>query len=125
MIPDTIVVVRLLSDNISLIFFQIKNCSIVIGGALAGAVAGVFAVPLALCLLGFTCCGIMAGSAAACCQSGIGDVQSGSCFSSLQSTGAGGGGCAYLIVICIIGVPIGIFVGGMYTETYFHCFTSG
>lgn len=106
-----------------------KNCSIVLGGALGGAGIGIIAVgvivPLALCVLGFTCWGIMAGSAAACCQSGIGDVPADGCFSCVQSLGAGGGGWTYLIIACIIGIPIGLYVGGMYAETYYHCFTSG
>ncbi|KAJ6640956.1 hypothetical protein Bhyg_05889, partial [Pseudolycoriella hygida] len=98
---------------------SLRNCSIVLGIAIGGAVCGSLAiligVPLVLCVLGFTCCGIAAGSAAACCQSGIGDVPADSCFSCLQSTGAcGGGGCVYLIVSTIIGIPLGLYVGGYY-----------
>lgn len=105
-----------------------KNCSIVVGGALVGAVIGTLAVgvgvPLILCLFGFTCWGIMAGSAAACCQSGIGNVPAGSCFSCLQSTGAGGGGCTYVIFACVIGIPLGLCLGGYYADSYFNCFSS-
>lgn len=67
----------------------------------------------------------MAGSAAACCQSGIGDVPAGSCFSCVQSLGACGGGWTYLIIASIIGIPLGLYLGGLYTETYYHCFTGG
>lgn len=102
-----------------------RSCSIVVAGALAGAVIGTLAVglgvPLVLCLLGFTCWGIMAGSAAACCQSSIGNVPSGSCFSCLQSLGAGGG-TTYIVISCIFGIPIGLYAGGYHTNTYYQCF---
>lgn len=65
----------------------------------------------------------MAGSAAACCQSSIGNVPGGSCFSCLQSTGAGGGK-AYIIFACIVGVPVGFGLGGYIADTYFHCFSN-
>ncbi len=96
--------------------FQIKNCSIVIGGSLSGGVIGILVVgvviPLALCVLGFTCWGVMAGSAAACCQSNIGNVPSGSCFSCMQSLGAGGGGCLVYLSIACIGILPGLYFGG-------------
>lgn len=104
-----------------------KNCTIVIAGALTGAVIGTLAfalvLPLVLCLFGYTCWGIMAGSAAACCQSSMGDVPAGSCFSCLQSLGAGGG-WTYIIIGCVVGIPIGLCVGGYYADTYFHCFSA-
>lgn len=107
---------------------QTKNCSIVLGGALAGACIGFISVgvalPLVLCLLGFTCWGIMAGSAAACCQSNIGDVPSGSCFSCFQSLGAGGGMMTYILISCFVGMPVGFYFGGYYTDTYFHCLSA-
>jgi len=104
---------------------KIEDCSIVFGGALAGALIGPFAVGLGLllvlCLVGFTCCGVMAGSAAACCQSSIGDVSAGSCFSCFQSIGAGG--YAYFVIVLVIGIPLGLGLGGYIAETYVHCFS--
>lgn len=103
-----------------------KNCSIVVGIALAGGfiapIALGFGIPLVLCVLGFTCWGIMAGSAAACCQSSIGDVPKGSCFACCQSIGAGGGMICILCTACMVGVPIGIGLGGYIANTYFKCF---
>lgn len=77
---------------------------------------------LALYILGFTCRGIMAGSAAACCQSCIGDVPAGSCFACCQSFGAGGGR-GYIWFSLIVGAVFGIVLGGFIADTYFNCFS--
>lgn len=55
-----------------------------IGGAIVGGVA------LAPILLGFGTAGIVAGSAAACIQAGIGSVAAGSIFATLTSLGMTG-----------------------------------
>ncbi|CAG0921736.1 unnamed protein product [Notodromas monacha] len=77
----------------------------------AGALSGVLAIgviPLALCILGFTCWGVLAGSAAALCQSSIGNVPAGSCFSCFQSVGAcGSRGLKLMPVWFLIGAGIG------------------
>ena len=77
-----------------------------------GALAG---IPITfLCLgcifpcMGFTVCGIAAGSVAACCQSSIGDVVEGSCFAWMQSIGALGHP-----VCCGVTVLLGFILGGV------------
>ena len=58
-----------------------------------GATVGVgivVAAPLGLAALGFSAGGVVAGSAAAGIQSGIGSVAAGSTFATLQSAGAAG-----------------------------------
>ena len=59
-------------------------------------------------LMGFTICGIAAGSLAACCQSAIGDVVAGSWFAWMQSIGALGHP-----LCCGITVILGFILGGV------------
>ena len=66
-------------------------------------------------LMGFTVCGIAAGSLAACCQSAIGDVVAGSWFAWMQSIGAlGHPKC------CGITVILGFFLGGVLQACHQH-----
>ncbi|QPH00569.1 hypothetical protein C2857_004319 [Epichloe festucae Fl1] len=62
-------------------------------GLLVVAGPGIVAAPL-LGASGFGSLGPIAGSAAACVQSGIGNVVAGSAFATLQSAGMGGAGAA-------------------------------
>eukprot|EP00811_Abedinium_folium_P001196 NODE_11094_length_1308_cov_6.825572.p1 GENE.NODE_11094_length_1308_cov_6.825572~~NODE_11094_length_1308_cov_6.825572.p1 ORF type:complete len:276 (-),score=22.79 NODE_11094_length_1308_cov_6.825572:480-1250(-) len=57
---------------------------------IAGALLGLIAIPgffVCLSLLGFAAGGIVAGSCAAMCQAGIGNVVGGGCFATAQSLG--------------------------------------
>lgn len=76
-----------------------------------GALIGFAIIPgilLALCLIGFTCCGVIKGSMAACAQSSIGDVGAGSCFSGLQKCAANQGVLKLIPILTVLG-----FIGGM------------
>ena len=54
------------------------------------ACLGFFLPCICLCICGFTGSGVRGDSCASGCQSGIGDISSGSCFSSMQSCAATG-----------------------------------
>jgi hypothetical protein len=63
----------------------------ILGAKILGGVAGTaLAIPLLLPVIGFGAGGVIAGSAAAGWQAGIGAVQAGSLFAFLTSAGAGG-----------------------------------
>ena len=82
--------------------------------AVAGLVAGgvtVFIVPILLCIFGFTMCGVRILSCAACWQSSVGDVESGSCFSCLQSVAANWCQCKSIGVFLLLGLVVGVTTG--------------
>ena len=82
--------------------------------AVAGLVAGgvtVFFIPILLCIIGFTMCGVRILSCAACWQSSLGDVESGSCFSCLQSVAANWCQVKSLGVFLLLGLIVGVTTG--------------
>lgn len=87
----------------------VKTAALIFGYVLLGYIV----VALAMCLIGFTCGGIAGGSAAAAWQSSIGNVMAGSCFSILQSCGAGfcnTFGLSIIVVLTIITSLLSIYV---------------
>ncbi|GFU61657.1 uncharacterized protein NPIL_622032 [Nephila pilipes] len=71
-----------------------------------GLIGGLVAVVLpclCLCCLGFTCGGVRGNSYASGWQSGIGDVEAGSCFAMCQSAGACGSGCCRNLILFVLG----------------------
>ena len=67
-------------------------------------------------LMGFTVCGIAAGSLAACCQSSIGDVVKGSCFAWMQSIGALGHPVCCGITVILGFILEGVLGGVIFTQ---------
>ena len=102
-----------------------------VAGLVAGGVA-VFIVPILLVIFGFTYCGVRILSCAACWQSSVGDVESGSCFSCLQSVAANWCQCKSIGLFLLLGLVVGTTTGFVVLETtdveYFdmdHAMTSG
>jgi hypothetical protein len=62
--------------------------------------------------------GVSAASCAAICQSNIGNVAAGSCFSCAQSMGACGSMGVYVLIGLICGIPAGA-IAGYYAWFYF------
>ena len=81
-----------------------------VAGLVAGGVA-VFIVPILLCICGFTMCGVRILSCAACWQSSVGDVESGSCFSCLQSVAANWCQVKSIGVFLLLGLVVGVTTG--------------
>lgn len=88
------------------------------GASILGGVASVvgLGVPLAIGAAGFGAGGVVAGSAAAGIQSGIGLVQAGSIFAWCQSVGAGGAALATLLGVGYTGVfmALGATLAGVF-----------
>lgn len=102
-----------------------------VAGLVAGGVA-VFIVPILLAIFGFTYCGVRILSCAACWQSSVGNVESGSCFSCLQSVAANWCQCKSIGLFLLLGLVVGTTTGFvLYEKTdveYFdmdHAMTSG
>ena len=83
---------------------------IAIIGIIVGVIHVLFVVGSYVC--GFTKSGVRASSAAAGYQSGIGDVEAGSCFAWCQSFGTGC--CRWFVLI----IGVGLVVGGTYLFIY-------
>lgn len=81
-----------------------------VAGLVAGGVA-VFIVPILLCICGFTMCGVRILSCAACWQSSVGNVESGSCFSCLQSVAANWCQVKSIGVFLLLGLVVGVTTG--------------
>ncbi|GAB0136601.1 hypothetical protein EsDP_00004897 [Epichloe bromicola] len=90
-------------------------CAAVGTGLLVVAGPGIVAAPL-LGAMGFGSLGPIAGTAAACVQSGIGNVAAGSAFATLQSAAMGGAGGA---VVNGVVSAAGGFLAGVGSSTLF------
>ncbi|EFX70474.1 interferon-alpha-induced [Daphnia pulex] len=96
----------------------LKTVGVALGVALATFFIAPIALFLLLCCIGFTCSGVLAASCAAICQSNIGNVEAGSCFSCAQSMGACGMMGIYVLIGVIFGIPAGA-IAGYYAWFYF------
>ena len=80
---------------------------IVIIGLVVGGI--IFLLGLSCCIFGFGPVGVAASSCAACCQSCIGNVVSGSCFAILTSLGMRGCFVGMIIIGLLILIGFGIY----------------
>ena len=92
------------------VLFQIHTYTMAVAGLVAGGVT-VFIVPILLCICGFTMCGVRILSCAACWQSSVGNVESGSCFSCLQSVAANWCQVKSIGVFLLLGLVVGVTTG--------------
>ncbi|GFU61658.1 uncharacterized protein NPIL_622041 [Nephila pilipes] len=68
-----------------------------------GGIGAILLPKFCLCCLGFTCCGVRKDSYASNFQSGVGNVEAGSCFARSQSAGVGGFSCCINLMLFLLG----------------------